>query len=84
MAKNRMNRDNNTKKNTDPKKKRGGPKDQDDDVDDYGNVKGLINYDSDSEKSYESTDDERVNKRKGLKSKSKGKSYGFVLTKIRK
>ncbi len=70
MPQNRMNRDNKDKKNTDPKKKRGGPKDQDDDVDDYGNVKGLIDYEYDSEESYESSDD---GKRKGFKPKTKSK-----------
>ncbi len=61
-----MNRDKDNKK--DPKKKRGGPKDQDDDVDDYGNVKDLIDYDYDSE---ECSEDET--KKKSFKPKSKGK-----------
>jgi ATP-dependent Lon protease len=77
MPQNKMNRDKDTKKNTDPKKKRGGPegpkgpKDQDDDVDDNGNIKNLINYDYDSEVSSE---DERVSKKKGgFKPKGKAK-----------
>ncbi len=71
MPQNRMNRDKDNKKNADPKKKRGGPKDQDDDVDDYGNVKDLIDYDYDTE---ESSEDERVSKKKGgFKPKAKGK-----------
>jgi hypothetical protein len=69
----------NNKKNADPKKKRGGPegpkgpKDQDDDVDDYGNVKELIDYDYESEVSDESSEDERVTKKKGKKAKGKSK-----------
>jgi len=46
--KNPAGRDNNDSKKGKKEKKRGAPKD-DDDIDDFGNVDGLINYDYDSE-----------------------------------
>jgi ATP-dependent Lon protease len=69
MPQNRMNRDKDNKK--DPKKKRGGPegpKDQDDDVDEHGNVKDFIDYDYDSEES-----SEEPKKKGSFKAKSKAK-----------
>ena len=50
-----------------PKKKRGGPKD-DDDVDEYGNIRGLIDYDYESE---ESEDQKRPQRKAAVKAQKK-------------
>jgi ATP-dependent Lon protease len=57
------------KKEKEKAPKRGGPKDQDDssDVDEFGNVKGLINYD------YDSSESEPTQKRKPRKAALKAK-----------
>ncbi len=54
----------NNKKPTEPKKKRGGsgPKNDDSDVDEYGNIKGLIDYDYEDETEESEVESPKVKK----------------------
>ena len=62
----------NNKKPTEPKKKRGGsgPKNDDSDVDDYGNVKGLIDYDYETEVEESEEEDKQPVVKKSSKKQS--------------